>query len=120
MKCVCPNDLKNLLTVERVSPSATVDGSGNVDESLDANWVYYGEVWAKCATRGSREFVSGPQVREDISHQWTVRWTPTTAQYKTGMRLRLDGRKFNIAAPPRNLDEDNDWIVIDTVETATV
>ena len=120
MKCICPNDLTNLVTVERISPSATVTGGGIVDESLDTNWIQYGKEWAKCVTRGSREFVAGPQLREDTTHQWTIRWSNKASNYTTAMRLRMDGRKFNINAPPVNVNEDNDWIVIDTTETAAV
>ena len=120
MKCICPNDLTKLITVEKVSAAATVTGSGNIDESLDANWIYYGKEWAKCVTRGSREFVVGLQTREDISHQWTIRHSDKASNYTTAMRLRMDGRKFNISAPPMNIDEKNDWLRIDTIEVAAV
>lgn len=118
--CICPADLTQLVTVEKISASATVDGSGNVDESNETNWVLCGREWAKCVTRGSREFVSGPQLKETISHQWTIRWSNKASGYTTGMRLRMDGRKFNISAPPVNIDEANKWIRIDTEEVATV
>lgn len=118
--CICPADLDQLLTVEKISASATLDGSGNIDETLDANWIQCGKEWAKCVTRGSREFVQGPQIKETISHQWTIRWSNAASGYTTGMRLRKDGRKFNIAAPPVNVDEADEWIRIDTEEVASV
>lgn len=118
--CICPADLDRLVTVEKVNPSATEDGSGNVDETVDTNWIQCGKEWAKCVTRGSREFVSGPQLKETVSHQWTIRWSQAASDYTTGMRLRMDGRKFNISSPPLNIDEKDDWIRIDTEEVATV
>jgi head-tail adaptor len=120
MNCICPNDLTHTLTVERVKATATIDGSGNPDETLDSNWVQFGKEAAKCVTRGSREFVSGPQLKETVSHQWTIRWSQKASGYTTGMRLRLDGRKFYISAPPLNIDEADKWIRIDTEEVASV
>lgn len=119
-KCICAGDLKRRVTVERVKATATLDGSGNPDESLDANWVQFGRERAKVVTRGSREFVQGPQLKETVSHQWTIRWSQKASEYTTGMRLRMDGRKFHISAPPVNIDEENDWILIDTEEVASV
>lgn len=120
MSCICPNELTQIISIERISPSATVDGSGNVDESNDNNWIQYGKEWAKCVTRGSREFVSGPQLQERVSHQWTLRWSSKASGYTTAMRLKMDGRKFHISSPPVNVDEQNKWIRIDTEEVAAV
>lgn len=120
MACLCANDLNRLLTVEKLKPSATVDNSGNIDETNDANWVACGQEWAQVLTKGSREFFRNRQVGEDITHQVTIRWSKTASQYTTGMRLRLDGRKLNIAAPPLNVDEKNDWLVMETREVPSV
>lgn len=124
MKCCTSKNavpkLDKLVIVERLATGATIDGSGNVDETLAANWVQAGREWAKCITKGSREFVITDQVREDISHQWVIRWSPRAATYTTAMRLKWNGRYFNIAAPPINVDEENVLIRIETVETASV
>lgn len=119
-KCICPNELDKFITVERINPSATEDASGNVDETVDSNWIQFGKEWAKVVTRGSREFVRGDQLGEEITHQWTIRHSSKAAQYTTAMRIRMDGRKFNIAAPPVNMDERDQWLVIDTKEVADV
>lgn len=116
MKCLCPNELNNLVIVERVKPSASVDGSGNVDESLDTNWGECGRAWTQVITKGSREFFRNQQVGQDITHQFTMRWTKKAGDYTTGMRFRMDGRKFHIKAPPMNVDENNRWLVFQTTE----
>ena len=122
MKCCMANvpKLDKLVTVERLNAAATIDGSGKINQRLDSNWIQYGREWAKVTTFGSREFVGADQLREDISHQWTIRYSKRAIQYTTAMRLRMNGRKFNIAAPPLNIDEKNQWIRIDTIEVADV
>lgn len=112
--------LDKLVTVEWLRAGATIDGSGNVNQKLDANWVQCGREWAKVTTSGSREFVITDQLVEQISHQWIIRYSSRAIQYTTAMRLRMNGRKFNIAAPPINIDEKNQWIRIDTIEVADV
>lgn len=120
MKCICPNDLTRLVTVEKLKTSATVDGSGNIDESNDSNWETYTTAWAKIATVGSREYIRSEQLAEDASHQFTIRYSTTASGIKTGMRLSMDSRKFNIVGAPMNVDEVNQWILIQTKETVTV
>lgn len=114
--CICARDLDKLVTVERLRPSATEDAGGQVDQSLDSNWVLYGKEFGKFTTRGSREFFQGQQVREDITHQFTIRYRRTAAVYSTTMRLRMDGRKFNIAGPLQNVNEENQWLEMPLIE----
>lgn len=118
--CFCPSRLQRLVDVEKINPSATADGGGHVDETNDANWVVCGQEWAELLTKGSREFFRGRQVNEDVTHQVTIRWSKKASGYTTGMRLRMDSRKFNISAPPINVDEKNEWIVMETKEVPTV
>lgn len=118
MACICPRDLTRLVTVEKVS--ATPDAGGDIDETDDANWVACGSEWVAFTTKGSREFFRNQQVAEDITHQITMRWSVKSSSYTTGMRLKMDGRKFNIAAPPINVDEKNEWLLIATKEVPTV
>jgi len=120
MTCICPNELTRLIIVERIKDSAVPEADGNIDETNDTNWVAYGREWAKVVTRGSREFASGPQLTEEISHQWTIRWSTKASNYTTGMRIVMDGRRFNIAAPPINIDEKNEWLLINTTEIASI
>ena len=120
MDCFCASHLTRLVDVEKISTSATVDANGNIDETNDANWVKFGSEWVGFVTKGSREFFRGRQVNEDVTHQVTLRWSQKSAQYTTGMRLKMDGRKFNISAPPINIDEKNEWIQLETKEVPAV
>lgn len=120
MKCgACTKTVPQLNTpvvVERLKDAAVVDGSGNVNETLDSNWTQAGREWVEIKTRGSKEFFRGQQVAENITHQITMRWSKRAGDYTTKMRLRLDGRKLNISEPPRNVDENDEWLVMACTE----
>lgn len=120
MDCLCANHLTRLVNVEKINPAATADAGGTIDETNDSNWVVCGNEWVGFVTKGSREFFRSRQVNEDVTHQVTMRWSQKASGYKTGMRLRMDGRKFHIAAPPINVDEKNEWIVMETKEVPAV
>lgn len=109
--------LDNRVTVEKLKTTATIDGSGNVNEKLDSNWTTAGNEWVEIVTRGSREFFRGQQVGEDITHQVTMRWSKRASEYTTKMRLRLNGRKLFISSPPVNIDEQDEWIRMACTET---
>lgn len=115
-KCLCSRDLNNLITVQRLKNSQTLDDGGQSDETVDANWMNAGQEYCQFLTQGSREFFRGEDVAADITHQVTMRWSKKAAGYTTRMRLMMDGRKFNIAAPPRNVDERNEWLVFPVIE----
>lgn len=119
MECICASELNRLVKVEKVNPSATPDASGNIDETNDTNWVQCGREWVKFVTRGSREFYRDRQVGEEITHQVWMRFSEAASGYRSGMRLRMDGRKFNIAAPPINVNEQDEWIMVHTKEVPT-
>jgi SPP1 family predicted phage head-tail adaptor len=107
----------NRVTVEKKKSGLTVNPGGHTDDTNNAEWqVMATGVWCEFKTRGSREFFRGEEVAADITHQITTRYTNTSAQITTDMRLRMDGRIFNIAEPPRNVDEDNKWIVFAVTE----
>lgn len=119
MKC-CLSNAKKLntpVTVECHKKNATVDGSGNINEKLDSNWTQCGKEWVEIITKGSREFFRDRQIGEDITHQITMRYSKRASGYTNLMRLRLDGRKLHIANPPVNVDENNEWLVFECVET---
>lgn len=119
MDCICINELNRLVIVEKISPSATPDGSGNIDETNDTNWVRCGSEWVKFVTRGSREFYRDRQVGEEVTHQVWMQFSDAAGEYRSGMRLRMDGRKFNISAPPINVDEKDEWLLVQTKEVPT-
>lgn len=107
--------------VERLKRSAVPDGGGHIDETDDTNWETASDVgtngllWASVVPRGSREFFRGEQVAADITHQVQVLY-PAAKTIGPKYRLRLNGRKLNIAEPPRNIDEENHTLVFACVE----
>lgn len=119
-KCICPNDLNRLVTVERLKDGLTQNAGGHINERDNANWAHIGKEWAKCVTTGSREVVIDDQIRQFASHEWTIRWSRRASEYTTGMRLKLKGRYHKIAQPPMNKDEADEWIIINTIELPAV
>lgn len=116
-ECICHRDLNKRVTVERLRPSLTPDAAGHIDETNDANWSPVQKVWAQFITRGSREFFRGDQMASEITHQITIRYSKAAKEFTTKMRLRMsDGRKFNIAGPLQNRNEENRWFVFPAIE----
>lgn len=109
-KCLCSNDLNRYVTVKRIKSTATVDASGHIDETDNANWETLANEYCQIISQGSREFVVGDQLNQQLTHQITMRYSPRAAAYTTSMRLDYDGRKLNIAGPPQNIDEQNKWL----------
>jgi len=118
--CVCPGKLNQRITVHALKTSLTPNAGGHVDETSDSNWRQVGREWATCKSRGTREVVIDDQVRAFSTQEWTIRCPRSgVSPYTTGMQLRMNGRRFNISEPPYILDEQNDWIVINTIEVPT-
>lgn len=122
MKCCTTNTpkLNNLVTVHALKTSLTPNAGGHVDETDETKWRQVGREWAAVKTMGTREVVIDDQVRAFSTHEWTIR-CPRNGEspYTTGMQLRMGGRRFNISEPPYILDEQNEWIVINTIEVPT-
>ena len=118
MKCCTEKSpkLNHRITIERLKNNQTLEGGGQPDETDDANWTAAGTDWAEFITQGSREFFRGEEIAADITHQVTLRYSTTAAKFTKKMRLRMDGRRFNIAEPPRNIDEKNNWLVFKVIE----
>lgn len=113
LPCICANDLNRYVVVQQ--KTGTLDAGGQLDESA-ATWVQVAKEWCQIASRGSREFLLGSQVREDISHTITMRYSPRAADYTTEMRVKYGDRYFNFAGPPQNLNEKDRWLVIPATE----
>lgn len=106
-----------LVSVQRLKPSVAPDASGHVDESNPANWEPFCKFWCSLLPRGSREFFRGQQVAADITHQVeTTLPNDDASRVTTKMRISCNGRTFNIAEPPRNVDEQNHSLVFAVVE----
>lgn len=110
--CICPGRLNQRITVHALKTGLTPNAGGHVDETSDSNWRQVGREWAEIKTVGSREFFRGVEIAADITHQVTIRYGKNSATYTTGMKIKFDGRTFNIEGPPRNIDERNEWLVM--------
>ncbi len=117
--CLCANDLNRLVTVKTLKSTAVVDSSGHVDKTDTTNWEVIGKEWVQFITQGSREFRVGDQVTQQLTHQITMRWSvKAAAQYTTECKLEYGTRTFNIAGPPQNIDEKNQWLRFGAIELA--
>ncbi len=103
-----PAGLRNkYVSVQRIKTSSVPDDSGHIVEANDANWETFTHQWVSVVPRGSREFFRGEQVAADITHQVEGLLNDESKLMTTGQRIIMDGRRLNIAEPPRNVDEQD-------------
>lgn len=102
--------------VEIQQLSGTPDTGGHIDETDDGNWRPVTKRWCKLIPSGSREFFRGMQVAADITHQVTMRYDERTRNLTTKERLKLGVRKFNIAAPPTDVEEAHVLVTFPAIE----
>jgi SPP1 family predicted phage head-tail adaptor len=104
------------ILIQRLKTGLTPDASGQIDETDSSNWTNHGKFYAEFITKGSREFFRGEQVNADITHQITVRYSTLAAGITTKMQVLYGGRIMNISEPPRNVNEQNQWLVFGAIE----
>lgn len=115
MACACPR-LNRRMSFQRLLSSATKDAAGHVDESLSASWETYTRVSAAIVAKGSREFFGANQVRADVTHQITVRWSRTADAIEADMRV-VDGDKtYNLSGPPFDPDGNRRQLKLNAIE----
>ena len=112
-KCLCSNDLNRYVTIKRLTIGAF---SEPIDETDDGNWIRIGKEWVQMLTQGSVEYTIGDRVEQRTLYQVTMRWSPQAAAYTAKMRIEYEGRIFNIAGPPMNLDEKDKWLQLNAIE----
>lgn len=83
-----------LVTIEELS--GTADAHGFVDNTDDANWSTYTTSYAKCQSKGGREFWKVDQVQADVSHVWRCPWSPELEDATPKMRLVNETVKYEI------------------------
>ena len=108
--------LDRYIAIQRLKTGLTPDASGHIDETLSSNWTVHGRFWAEFITKGSKEFFRGEQVNADITHQITVRHSTLAMGITTKMQVLYGGRTMNIDGPPRNINEQNEWLVFGAIE----
>lgn len=109
--CVRQYDKK--ITIENLSKTATADAHGFIDPTAASNWGEYTTAFAKCSSKGGREFWKVDQVRADVSHVWTCPYDATLAGVTSDMRLTYAGVTYEILSVVV-LDLDNEQIEIQT------
>lgn len=120
VKCICAADLNKRVDIWSLKSGLSPNAGGQIDETDTTKWRKVGSEWAQCKTTGSRETVIDNQVRQFASHEWTIRCTPRSRTYTTGMYLKMGSRQFFISEPPQIIDEQNRWIVFATTEVPAV
>lgn len=109
------------VTVKRLRSLSVSDAGGHIDESDPDNWEIAsnvgtaGKIWVSMQPRGSREFFRGEQVAADITHQVQADYLDAK-NVTQKMQFVVDGRRLNIAEPPRNLSENNHSLVFACIE----
>ena len=101
------------LTIEK--PSATKDAAGHVDLSVDSNWSQIHKIKGRFITKGGREGRIFDQVHADVTHVIETRSTAFSRTLIPKWRLKMDGRKFNIAAA-YDVDEARKIVRIEAIE----
>jgi SPP1 family predicted phage head-tail adaptor len=109
--CVRQYDKK--ISVEKMSTTATADAHGFIDPTAGTNWSEYTTAYAKCSSKGGREFWKVDQVHADVSHVWTCPYNATLAAATPDMRLTYDSNTYEILSVVV-VDLDNVQIEIQT------
>jgi len=70
-------------------------------------------VWAKIEPLTGRDYDLAAQVKSEITHRVTIR-------FRTGITskhcLKYGKRILQLLGPPKNIDEQNEWLVMDCAE----
>jgi len=88
----------------------------NTSGVISIAWATFANVWASVAPLHGREYYDAQQVVADVTHKICMRYVSgVTAK----MRVRLGSRYFAIEAPPINVEERNEELVLMCKETET-
>lgn len=110
---ICLRQYDKKISVESLSTTATVDAHGFIDPTSSANWSEHTTAFAKCTSKGGREFWKVDQVHADVSHVWTCPYNATLAGVTPDMRLIYNGQTYEILSVVV-VDLDNEQIEIQT------
>ncbi len=94
------------LKVTFETPSGTADAHGHIDLTNLSNWSSFSSAWAKCVSKGGREFWKVNQVNADVSHVWYVAYDSSLDAITPDDRLIYDQTRYEIIAA-FNIDNAN-------------
>jgi SPP1 family predicted phage head-tail adaptor len=78
--------------------SGTADAHGHIDLTNANSWSSYSAAWAKCVSKGGREFWKVDQVNADVTHVWYVAYDSSLDAITTDDRLIHDHTVYEIVA----------------------
>lgn len=95
------------LVIEANTPTRSASGA-QVD-----SWATWATVYGRVEPGRSREFVAARATQTELTHEIMIRYT---AGVRPDMRIKFGSRYFYIAGPPRNPQEQNEWLIFSAVE----
>lgn len=99
--------LRHLVTIQ-----SRTEGTNSFNEPRPV-WKDFATVYASIEPLSGREFFAAQQAQSDITHRVRMRYVAgVTAKH----RIVFGDRVFDIAAPPRNVDERNIELELQCVE----
>jgi SPP1 family predicted phage head-tail adaptor len=98
---------------KRVTIQQPIEGSRDELGERPVNWGDVTTVWAELLPQSGREFFRASQVRADLTDVVRIRYRPGIS---ARMRLLLNGRVLNLAAPPVNVEDRNRELLLYCVE----
>jgi SPP1 family predicted phage head-tail adaptor len=102
--------LRHRITIEK--PTDTLDAFGHRLKG----WELVATVWAEVRPVGSNERLIAFQMQSGQTHVIKTRWQPNLVDVNGEYRIVFKERLFNIIGRPRNGDEKDNYIIIDTRE----
>lgn len=111
-RCIAEYDQK--IYVEQID--GTADAHGHIDLTADSSWAQLMPAYAKCESKGGREFWKVHIVEADISHVWWIPWSKTADTITPKMRIKHKDVVYEIVSVI-NINLANDEIEIQTRRT---
>lgn len=84
------------VTIQRVKAAAATDGHGFVDKTAAASWETYTTAWAKCTSKGGREWWKVDRQEATVTHVWHCPYDTTLVAADSAMRLVYGSETHNI------------------------
>jgi SPP1 family predicted phage head-tail adaptor len=116
-KCSCDDvpQPNRRIVIQKLKTAATVDGHGEINRTLAANWETFATVWASFQSLNGGERFASDYTQSGQTHRVFVRWSSTTKQISPLMRISYDSRILGILAAV-DIDEQHRWMRLDVSE----
>lgn len=91
-----PGEYDHYVDIQQASGSA--DAHGHIDLTDANSWSSLTMAWAKCTSKGGREFWKVDKVEADVTHVWMVPYDSTLDTMSPKDRLVHDSVTYEIVA----------------------